>query len=262
VSTSDDGRRARLLALYEEGRSNREIGVQLGLSAERIRQLLLSYGIDSRPADKRRYEAAVRGRKNEIIATYRRLGSESQAARELGLQEYHVRRLIRASVPEAQVLRRRERSRRKRYTDEDLCAALREAAKQLPAPLGYHAYRKWAEYRRADGLPSPSAQTVVLRLGTWREALDTASLPVLAGGGRSPTYGRSDGVRALAQAWRELGQAPSIKGYETWRAGRRDLPSPVTVRRLAASWSDLLREAHGLVHGAHKGPMAASGERQ
>jgi hypothetical protein len=36
----------------------------------------------------------------------------------------------------------------------------------------------------------------------------------------------------------------------------------VTVRRLAASWSDLLREAHGLVHGAHKGPMAASGERQ
>ncbi len=261
MSPSDDRRKARLLALYGEGRSNRQIAARLGLSAERVRQLLSTYGVTPQPADERRYQIAVRGREKEIVAAYRRLGDEARVARELGLQECHARRLIKASVPEAQVLRRRERSRRQRYTDEDLRSALREAARQLPAPLGYHAYRKWAEGRRGDGLPRPSAQTVVLRLGTWREALAVAGLPVPAGGGRPATYEHSDGVAALAQAWRELGQAPTIKRYEAWRAGRRGLPSPVTVRRLATSWDDLLREAHVLVHRTRPG-TTDSGEKR
>lgn len=133
--------------------------------------------------------------------------------------------------------------RRERYSDDDLRAALREAAQELAAPLRYHAYRVWARDRQEHGLAGPSAQTVVLRLQTWRQALAAAGLPVSTGSGRSRTYDREDGVRALAQAWRELGRVPSVKAYEAWRAGRRDLPSPVTVRRLADNWDDLLREA-------------------
>jgi len=248
VKASADRRRTVLLGLYDQGLANREIGTRLGLSAERVRQLLLAYGVDPQPAGERRYLAAVRGREKEIVEAYGRLGSETLVARDLGLRESHVRRLITVTVPEPGALRRHEHARRARYTDEDLGNALREAARQSPSPLTYHAYRTWAERRRADAQPRPSAQTVLLRLGTWRAALAAAGLPVLAGGSRPATYGRSDAVAALAQAWRELGRAPTIRAYEAWRAARRDLPSPVTVRRLAPSWSDLLREAHALVH--------------
>jgi hypothetical protein len=262
MDTSEDGRRALLLDLYDQGLANREIATRLGLSAERIRQLLLTYRVDPRPASERRYRAAVRGREQEVLAAYQRLGDEAPVARELGLRESHIRRLISVELPESRALRRRERVRRERYTDEDLRNALRKAARQSPSPLGYHAYRKWAKAQRGDGRHCPSAQTVLLRLGTWREALAAAGLPVPAGGGRSATYGRSDALAALALAWSELGRAPTIRGYEAWRAGRCDLPSPVTVRRLAPSWDDLLREAYGLVHEVREGSWSPRTKRR
>jgi hypothetical protein len=247
VSTGGNERLSCLLDLYDQGLSNREIGERFGLSAERIRQLLVSYGVVSRPASQRRFEAAVRGREEEIVAAYLRLGNEADVARETGLDEVHVQRVLTANLPEIQVLRRRKRTKPERYTEEEILSALREAARCSSSPLGYHTYRRWAARQRAEGLPCPSPQTVLLRLGRWREALARAGLVVPVGGGRPATYGRDSGVVALAQAWTELGQAPTIRQYEVWRSRRTELPAAVTIRRMATSWSDLLREAYPLI---------------
>jgi transposase len=102
VSTGGNERLSCLLDLYDQGLSNREIGERFGLSAERIRQLLVSYGVVSRPAGQRRFEAAVRGREEEIVAAYLRLGNEADVARETRLDEVHVRRVLSANLVSVQ----------------------------------------------------------------------------------------------------------------------------------------------------------------
>jgi Homeodomain-like domain len=153
MTASPGPRRARLAALYELGLTNREIGRRLGISAERVRQLLQRYRVPAVPLDERRYLAAVRGHETEVIDAFLRLRVDTAVALQLGLQERHVRRLVDATVPEANVLRRTRRRHRSRYTDADLIAALQEAARDLPCPMGYEAFNAWAAGRQRNGLP-------------------------------------------------------------------------------------------------------------
>jgi len=184
------------------------------------------------------------------------------------LQERHVRRLVDARLPEAGVLRRRPRRRAPRYTDDELVSSLRQAALELPSPLGYHAYRIWAAAGDHDGRPRPGPQVAQLRFGGWRLALAGAGLPANRAGGPRGSFTCEDAVAAAAVCWREIGQSPSVTRYETWRAGRSGLPSPATMRRHVASWNDLLAAAYPRVYGtvAHErragpeGPRAKAGE--
>jgi Homeodomain-like domain len=255
MTASRGPRRARLAALYELGITNREIARRLGISAERVRQLLQRYRIPAVPLDERRYLTAVRGHETEVIDAFLSLRADTAVALQLGLEERHVRRLVDATVPEANVLRRTRRRRRSRYTDADLIAALQEAARDLPSPMGYEAFNAWAAGRQRNGLPWPGPQVVSLRFGGWRRALTLAGLPANAAGGRQATYDRQGAINAVAAAWRELGRAPSVTGYETWRAGRSHLPSPATARRFATGWDDLLVACYPLVYGSPDGPQ-------
>jgi hypothetical protein len=235
------------VALYERGLSNREIALELGVSGERVRQLLQRYDIAVVPVRERRYLAAVGGREADVAAAFLELRSDAAVARALALDERHVRRLVDAIVPEADVLRRKRRRHRPRHSDDELVAALRQAALELPSPMGYHAFKDWG-VAQADGLSRPGPQVVALRFGGWRRALARAGLPVNQSGGPHPTYDLHDVLDAIAAAWRELGRAPSVARYETWRGGRPGLPAPATARRFAESWDDLLAAAYLLVY--------------
>jgi DNA-binding CsgD family transcriptional regulator len=248
-----DPRRVRLASLYGQGLANREIAAELGISKERVRQLLLRYEIPIVPVRERRYLAAVEGREAEVVAEFLRLRSDAAVARRLGLQEQHVRRLIDARVPEADVLRRKKRSHRPLYTDQELITALQEAALDLPSPMGYQAFKDWVAGRQRSGLPWPGPQVVLLRFGGWRRALVRAGLPVNRGGGPHATYDLQDVVAAIAAAWRELGRCPSVTGYEAWRARRPGLPAPATARHFGESWDDLVAAAYPLVYGPSAG---------
>lgn len=249
TSFGTDPRRAQLAALYRQGLANREIAARLGISKERVRQLLQRCQIPVVPLGTRRYLAAIEGREAEIVAAFLELRSDAAVAQRLSLQEPHVHRLIDARVPEADVLRRKRRSRRPRYSDQELVAALRKAAPHLPSPLGYEAYRVWAAGRQLDGRPWPGPQVITLRCGGWCRALGRAGLPANRAGGLPATWQRSHVVAAIAAAWRELGRAPSVAGYEAWRAGRAGLPSPATARGFAAGWDNLLAACYPLVYG-------------
>lgn len=249
MTASTDPRRARLATLYNEGLTNREIAVQLGVSKERVRQLLGRYQIPAVPWRERRFLAAVKGHEDEVIRAFSNLRSDAAVAQQLGLRERDVRRLVDARVPEADVLRRKGRSGRRRHSDDEAITALRAAALDLPSPMGYQAFKDWAADRQLNGLPWPGPQVVSLRFGGWRQALMRAGLPANRAGGRTTTYDRRDILGAISAAGRELGRAPSVARYERWRAGRANLPSPATARRIAGSWDDLLAACHPLVYG-------------
>jgi transposase len=258
VSLSAGPSCAGLASLYGQGLSNREIAARLGVSQERVRHLLQRCEIPVVPLAERRYLAAIKGREAEVVSAFLRLRSDAAVARELGLQEHHVRRLIDARVPEPVVLRRRRRNHRPRYSDQELIEALQEVARELPSPMGYQAFRGWVAGRQRNGLPWPGPQVISLRFGGWRRALARAGLPVNRAGGPHATYRRQDAVAAIAAAWRELGYRPSVAGYEAWRAGRRGLPAPATARHLGPSWDDLLVAAYPLVYG----PSTGDGSRE
>lgn len=258
MSPVADPRRARLASLYEQGLANREIAVRLGVSGERVRQLLQRYKVPIVPLWERRYLAAVAGREAAVVDAFLDLHSDAATARLLGLQEHHVRRLIDASLPEADVLRRKRRRHRPRYSDDQLIGALQRAARDLPSPVGYEAFRRWAAAGQRDGLSGPGPQVVVLRFGGWRRALAQAGLPVNRAGGPHPTYDLDDVLGAIAAAWREYGRVPSVARYEVWRAGRPGIPSPATARRFADSWDDLLVAVYPLVYGRPAAAAAAA----
>jgi hypothetical protein len=240
-------RRSHLASLYERGLSNREIALELGVSGERVRQLLRRCEITAVPLGERRYQAAISGREAEIAEAFLESRSDAAAARALGLDERHVRRLVDAAVPEADVLRRKRRSHRPRHSDDELVAALQRAALDLPSPMGYHAFKDWGA-AQAGGLSQPGPQVVALRFGGWRRALAQAGLPVNQAGGPHPTYDLDDVLGAIAAAWRDLGRAPSVAGYEAWRGARPGLPAPATARRFGESWDDLLAAVYPLVY--------------
>jgi hypothetical protein len=248
MTASPGPRPERLAALYARGLTNGEIGRQLGMSKERVRQLLSRHQIPVVPLEERRYLFAIRGHEDEVVTAFWNLRDENAVAAQVGLQPRHVRRLIDAAVPEADVLRRKRRRRRPRYRDEELIAALQEASHDLASPMGYEAFNCWAAGRQRDGLPWPGPQVISLRFGGWRRALALAGLPANATGGRPATYDQRDVAEAVAAAWRDLGRPPTVTAYETWRAGRSGVPSPATARRAADGWDDLLVACYPLVH--------------
>jgi len=253
VTALDDPRRVRLEELYGEGLTNHEIAVQLGVSRERVRQLLHRYEIPIRPLRERRFLAAVTGRETEIAAAFVELRNDAAVAQRLGLLNGQVRRLIDATVPEADVLRRRGRNHQPRYSDAELIATLQRAALELSSPMGYQAFRIWAVGQQRHGSSCPGPQVVVLRFAGWRNALAQAGLPVNRVGGPHSTYDLDSVLSAIAACWVDLGRAPSVTGYGTWRAARAGIASPATARRFGASWDDLLAAAYPLVYGHPQG---------
>jgi hypothetical protein len=244
-----ESRREVIERLYESGLPLREIGPKLGLSHERIRQLLSEYGVGQRSIAERRYETSVSGRESIIVRSFLRTLDDDVVALELGIDSRHVRRCVDEAIPDAGVLRRRRRHSTERYGEEELVAALQEAAGKLPSPLTVSAYRDWAGGRQHDGRPWPGPQAIMLRFGGWGRALTRAGLPANPPGGPSSQFDWEDAVEALASSWRELGRYPSVVRYDEWRAGKRDFPSSAAIRHHARSWDDLLFAAYPLVHG-------------
>ena len=240
-------RRALLLELYERGLTRREIAEQMGICPDWVRQLLNRYEVPTVPVRERRYRREVAGREAQIVAAFLRLRSYRAVARQLGLRESDVRRLVVSAVPEAGVLSRARRTLGQTFTDAELLDALHRAALDAPSPMSIESYRRWANGADAERR-RPGSEVFKLRFGGWRQALARAGLPTNSRSGPQASYRYEDVVAAVAAAWRELGSYPSVTRYDAWRAGRAQLPVAATARRFVGSWDDLLVAAYPLVY--------------
>jgi len=206
-------------ALYRAGSSLRAVGVEFGISAERVRQLFRNYGLRTRTHQ------------------------ESQAL----LKAEHERRKTDETEKSDKTFRHPSDWIEKRYSDEELLEVLRETSDALGGILTTHVYNEYAEGRTfPDGRPWPSHQTHFHRFGSWRQSLLSAGLaanPSSAISGQR-IFDRGQCVDAIRHAGRELGHPPSLKEYEALARGSKGgLPSAATVRNRCGSWSAAVRLA-------------------
>jgi predicted transcriptional regulator len=239
---------AQMYNRYKYGGTLSEIGREFGISGERVRQLINAGGYETMLLAERRMNAS-RARSAEIIAAYKRLGSVEDAARAVGIPPDHVKEILNTQSPDNELQRKYAKhinSRPRKYTDRQIIEAIRNAAKVTGEPLARVRYSVIAS---THGFP---AELTILRaFGTWQEACERAGVKTNAARGTPKglrTFGKADCDAALQACEQEIGSVPSLREYNEWRDGRKDVPSSMTITvKFAAedraAWSAALRSA-------------------
>ncbi len=208
-----------MYAMYQAGATLREVGAAHGVSGQRVQQLFAAAGLP-------------RGSHVKAGAVHRAEISEKGPGRRPPRQSRTGRRPTWA---------------KKKYSDEELVACLREASKAIGGVLSAAAYTRFAKTRSfPDGRPWPTHQTHFHRFGSWRQALQAADLRANPS---SPIAGQrlfevGHCVDAIRHVHRELGRVPSVNDYErVASASNGALPSSATIRNRCGSWVEALRLA-------------------
>ena len=233
----------QMAALREQGWSLDEIALRYEVSRERVRQILRVHGgpepQDIAVARRRRAERLAEERVDELLALWRAGEGPGSMAPKLGLQATACRTTIERFATDVDRAARTASLAGARaaptYSEEDITLALRSAADELGrAPSA----KEYAAVARRG--PLPSLATVLNRMGGWSNALRTAGLRTAAPARpRSRRWTEEACWEALRRAVDELGEIPSVLGYERFAAGRSDLPSSATIRNRLGRWSSL-----------------------
>ena len=253
MTTAPEDSPAWLRRYREEYLTLDEVGKLEGITREAVRQRLKSMGIKPRSTGetrelRERREISLRA--GDIRKTFLQTRDVSATADQIGLGEGLVRRALRELVPDFEVLARVPRNGAKKYSVDDLVAALREAADTDPGILSTGSYDAFVEAHPTllDGRPRPGKQVMMLRFGSWIGALQRAGLPTNPHSGPDKEFSEADAVAAVVESWRQIG-VPTAAAYEIWQRGQVGRPSGATVRKLAGAWNPLLVRAWQLVHG-------------
>lgn len=251
-AASGDDRIRQIVRLYSAGATLEQVGEEFGITRERVRQLIVDAG----------YEVSALKRKGARARRRRMLAEHDQAIRDLLTQgkppvdvaaalglPLDVVREVDSSNPD--YARHRKVSRTKshtvKYPDEDVIECLVEANRTLGGVLTTKVYDNFARGRSLpDGRPWPTHQTAGLRFGSWRAALQAASLP---SNPATPITGRllfdkAHCIDAILEVERAVGHLPTVVEYDSYAAKMEGvLPSSPTVRHRFGSWQRALRAA-------------------
>jgi hypothetical protein len=231
--------------LREQGHSLDEIALRFNVSRERVRQILGTHGgPDTRnvaEARRRRAEQQAEERIAELLAMWRAGEEVGRAASALGLPRAVCRDAIARYASEVDRFTRRASLARARdvattYSDRDLIVAVSSIAARLGRVPSAKEYALLARE-----LELPCLTTVANRLGGWTNAVRAAGLaPVsMPARTRSRRWTTEACWAAMRRVTAELGQIPTVGGYDRHTAGRSDLPSSETVRNRLGRWSTI-----------------------
>lgn len=127
------------------------------------------------------------------------------------------------------------------FSDEQLLAALREAAAELGDPLTAGDYDTWQRGRDAAASPA----LLIRRFGSWRHACLAAGLRTNTTRSTSRRWTDDDVVAIVAAYLRSEGATGSFAGYSEWAKEQPDAPSGATLRQRGA-WAEIKAQAEGL----------------
>lgn len=234
---------------YRRGLTLQRIADEVGVSRERVRQILAAKRLGMEGRRERRYQSAIAGRSAELIRRFLNLFDIEAVAQETGIDAALVSRFIDESVPDAKALLKKPEAKRPVYSDGEYLECLREAAGELPQPMTHTEYALWTRGRALpDGRRWPGPQGVMIRFGSWRNALLQAGL-MAAPSSRLPVqHDPDDFVQAVASAWIAQSKPPTVSEYDQWSRGNSEVPSSATIRKNFGSWTDLVAEAWWQVH--------------
>ena len=262
--SNDDGagdRVGEMYDLYEGGLTLREVGEDYGLSRERVRQLFARAGLQTRSnvetAQLKR--EADRDRADEIVEAFRRTGDVGVVAGELEIGKPTILEVLRAELPPRERVAVSSKPgpapatvsawAKRRYSDEELIAFLREAGAALGGTLSGKAYDEFAHSRRtSDGRAWPTKQIAAKHFGSWRGAVQAAGLDThpSSGVGLRERFSREQCVEAVRVVCERLERPPSRSEYERCaRESAGELPSVTTVHTRCGGWSEAVRLARG-----------------
>lgn len=228
-----------------------EIGAEFGVTRERVRQLLKKHGGPSadeiralRAAEAR---SAERAREEAVIATLRdALGGRgpmtvAKLAEVTGLEPNEVAKHWPEDLAHLRLWGTGQGE--SRWTDEDICEALRQAS-AYEFPLTAKAYSELVQVGQIIG---PSAPRIEQRFRSWSAACEEAG--VVPG---EPPKNREyeskwsdDDLLQIVRAYLFDPDAPSSVGrFDEWkRANAPDGPSAQTLRNRFGSWTEVKRRA-------------------
>jgi hypothetical protein len=237
---------------YLEGKTLQDVGDEFGVTRERVRQLFVSAGYTTRRRGERLEVRVSRDdeRAEEVIAAYRDLGDVNEVAGRVGMSVGRVRALLARQGVDLRAYRRGRGADRSRYREEEILDCVRGAAAEegllRRGILTGQAYERFRRDRTLpDGRPWPSSQTVSVRFGSWRSALERLGLhanPPSAVAGRR-RFDENACVEAVREVRRLLGRLPSAGEYSELAPGLEGMPSLATIRHVVGSWQQALRLA-------------------
>lgn len=131
------------------------------------------------------------------------------------------------------------KGRQKKFSYEDLIFYLKLAAVKANRTPGI------ARYNRVKEAHWPSDQLIMMRFGTWSNALEAAGMTPNP---RPPQIGISyfsdeDYQNALIVCASDIGEVPSMTKYREWASYNQDFPGVDSIRKYYGSWQDAIAAA-------------------
>jgi transposase len=233
---------AFLVELYMQGMSLRDIGNQVGLSAERVRQIMARAGnpVKGLRARRKQEEASDTAEAQNTIAAWVESHKgctleEIEAATGYSVDRIHklltarLRHLILRDTDETEL----EVSALQKWSKEQTIFALQQAAKRV-TPLTREAYDRLIKNGAVIG---PVGSGIVHKFDSWVAACEAAG--VQPGEAVRDNYQRefsySDFEAALVQFISESDNL-SVDAYDRWESQKQGFPSSVLIRVRYGTW--------------------------
>lgn len=236
---------------YIEGKTLAEIGEQHGITRERVRQLLKKQGVNRRSATE---TATVRHRRirtemsGTITDTYRETGSITATVERLksSVPKSVVKSVIDEMPEDERESYKRRPSKERVFDDTSMKAALNAAAAEGAVTIS--AYRAWKQ--TPAGSNAPSVALLIMRYGSWKQALAAAGIhgSTTVGPGKTFTDAEILGaVKRFVDACEASGKYPSSHQYDQWAKAVKSVPTLSTVRtRTNSTWLEVVSAARNL----------------
>lgn len=275
-SATSAERSSEIARLAGAGLTLQEIGARVGVSRERVRQVLRDQWPDlvesrKRLASLRRNEQSARADVDAKSDRWSRVREElaadgidpDEVLRHL-LRSRHVPRTARAfRLDPARVstlykvspfvfpLVERGSAILRRHSDEMIIERLRQAARFLGVSLlTGNAYNDFAARQNLTPEAWPSAQTVAKRFGGWRGACEAAGLDAKAARREYVQDFPPSRCRAFVDQYVRsalvAGKNATLSGYDRW-AKTAGGPSAPTVRNRLGPWTETLASSLGRI---------------
>lgn len=251
--------RPEIERLRRAGYSYRDIGNKVGLSHERVRQILVGNDDPSTWALPSAYQARQE-QVREITAWLKDNGpvERTRVLEEFDLTSSQLSRLVAEGLPSHMVLGRPRTWTPTVYEDTDIYDALRRAWSAYRAADSGASGLSHATYTRYRAEGDPSASLIVNRHG-WNDACIAAGVTPgkrwREGSGYVSRWTDDqllDAVARFIEHCHVSGDRPSYLGYDRWQQTAVDAPSGTLVRnRLRASeaelrtWNEIVEYALG-----------------
>jgi orotate phosphoribosyltransferase-like protein len=238
-----------LVDLYMQGKSLEEIGDHVGLSRERVRQLISRAGFSIKELREQRKQATVieSAQALNTIAAWIESHKGCTFSEIQNATGFSVDRISQLLTPRLRHLilqdfddSNPEISALKKWSKEQMMFALQQAAKRV-TPLTREAYDDMVQ----DGvIAGPVGSWLVNVFDTWKSACEAAG--VQPGEAVRNNYQRtftfSDFETALVQFIKES-DSLTVAAYDQWESQQVGMPSSVLIRVRYGSWQIAWRTA-------------------